>query len=399
MKKIWYIGCVLLLAFVNCIPLHANEVKDLHSKQIYVMDPDSGAVIFERAKDQRISPASMTKIMTAIVVIENTRHFDQQLMISNSDIESLEARGSSRIGLKAGEQLTIEDALYGLFMGSGGDCANALSRFTTGTRSTFVELMNRKAESIGMKNTHFTNPIGLYDENHYSTVEDMAILMQYALQNDRFLEFANCRENTIHTDQRDIIIGNYIYNFFEKYELPYDDMLAVKSGYETSVGHCLASAAEQDGRRLVVVVAGAGMEKEDYSQRDTRKLYDYYFKHTKTLSIDQTVAADIKTKGIFQQTIETDLPHEIQISVQYGDDVTYDVQASGIGLFVSSGHRVGNLLVKENEQIVANIPLRAVSSANAWDIYIALCIVLILIVAFFIVQHHRHQQLLEKGGK
>lgn len=399
MKRLSYIGCMLLLMFVNCMPLHANEVEDLHAKQIYIMDPDSGAVVFEQEGDQRISPASMTKVMTAIVVIENTRHFDQMIMVSDSDIEALEAQGSSRIGLKAGEQLSIEDALYGLLMGSGGDCANVLARSTTGTKATFVELMNRKAEALGMTNTHFTSPIGLYDEAHYSTVEDMAKLMQYALGNERFLTYANCRENTIHTDQRDILIGNYIYHFFEKYKLPYDDMLAVKSGYETTVGHCLASAAEQNGHRLIIVLAGAGMEKEDFSQRDTRKLYDYYFANINTISIDQEVKNTIKTKGIAPATIDTDLPDEIQIPYETTTkNVTYEYQANGVGFKVSSGQRIGTVLVKQNEQVIANIPLRAVSAATALDIYILLIVGACCIIAFFLVQHRRHTEILQKGG-
>lgn len=223
-----------------------------------MMDADTGAVLFEKQADRRSLIASTTKIMTAIVVLEHCDP-DCEFIIPP---EAANIEGSS-IYLKAGEALTIRDLLYGMMLHSGNDAAIALALACSGSVEEFVVLMNLKAQSLGMSNSSFENPNGLDGEAHYSTARDLAVLTAYALKNPLFREIVSTKQYRC---------GERCFTNHNKLLWSVEGAIGVKTGYTKAAGRILVSAAERNGRRLIVVTVNDGNDWLDHTG-----LYDYGF--------------------------------------------------------------------------------------------------------------------------
>lgn len=157
-----------------------------------VMDADTGAVLYAKDIDQELYPASITKIMTALLALENG-NLDDVVTFSEYAVYSIEY-GSSHLGLTEGEELTLEQCLYGILLASANEISNAVAEHIGGDVETFADMMNQRAEELGCTHTHFVNPHGLHDENHYTTAHDMALIMQEALKNPKFCEIIGTEE-------------------------------------------------------------------------------------------------------------------------------------------------------------------------------------------------------------
>ena len=168
-------------------PIILNSTdRELYSPYAILVRLRDQQVGFESRSEERISPASLTKIMTAIVAIENIADLHEPVILENKIFKDLYAANASLAGFLPGEEVPAIDLLYGTLLPSGADASVGLALKVSGSESEFVKLMNRKAEQLGMKDTHFTNVCGLYDDNHYSTVKDIAVLLEYALHNETF---------------------------------------------------------------------------------------------------------------------------------------------------------------------------------------------------------------------
>lgn len=239
-----------------------------------VMDADTGAVLYEKEADRRSLIASTTKIMTAVVVLERC-HPDDEFVIPP---EAANVEGSS-IYLRAGEVLTVRELLYGMLLHSGNDAAVALALACGGSVGEFVALMNLKAQKLGLTNTSFENPSGLDGENHYSTARDLANLTAYALKNDLFRQIVSTK--TIRCGERSFTNHNRLL-------WSTAGVIGVKTGYTKAAGRTLVSAAERNGRRLIIVTLHDGNDWLDHS-----RLYDDCFARyaeTTLVAPDETVA-------------------------------------------------------------------------------------------------------------
>ncbi len=249
-----------ILHSVVCVSYGVNT----SAKSAVLIEAESGNVIFEENAHQRLPMASTTKIMTAIVAIENC---DKNTLIEITE-EMVGAEGSS-IYLKVGEKLTLEQLLYALMLESANDAAEAIAISVGGSVEKFSELMNNKAENLNLLDTHFVNPHGLDNEAHYTTASDLAIIASYALKNDLFSQIVSTKNYVI--DETEYNAQRYLNNHNKLLRI-YDGSIGVKTGFTKRCGRCLVSAAERNGVKLVAVTLSAPNDWNDHTN-----MLDYGF--------------------------------------------------------------------------------------------------------------------------
>ncbi|MDF2671916.1 MAG: D-alanyl-D-alanine carboxypeptidase [Clostridiales bacterium] len=240
---------------------------------------DDKKVLMEKNIEKKIYPASLTKIMTAIVAIENLPDLDKKILLPADMLKSLKIRDASLAGFMADEEVPIIDLLYGVLLSSGAECCIGLSDAVAGSEENFAKLMNQKAKKLGMKSTHFTDTIGLHDPNHYTTVKDLSILLQYALKNDTFRNiFTTSRHSTEPTNRHNqgITLHSTMFKNITDSSIEGGKILGGKTGYTEQAGLCLASLARKDGKEYILVTAGAkgGHGTEQYNITDAFTVYN-----------------------------------------------------------------------------------------------------------------------------
>ncbi|MEE8886950.1 MAG: D-alanyl-D-alanine carboxypeptidase [Eubacteriales bacterium] len=249
------------------------DLTNVSSPYVIVERLSDGAVCAESSSTAQIYPASMTKIMTAIIAIENLDDLSDIYTFDGSEFDQGYANGLTTVGWMAGDTATYEDLLYGALLPSGADACYALANAVAGDESSFVELMNQKASELGMTGTNFTNCTGVQDTNHYTTCADMATLLKYALTNDEFRTvFTTSVYTTEPTDDSATGITMSSTLFMNLTDSELDNGATIeggKTGYTDEAGHCLASlASAQDGTEYIAVTAGAAGGVDDSPQVD-----------------------------------------------------------------------------------------------------------------------------------
>lgn len=246
--------CCLIFTGVGFNTLSISKVEAMSltsAKGMCVMEKDSKRVLYEKDMDTMRANASTTKIVTAITVLQNCNNLDEVITVDN---KSIGIEGTS-IYLRKGEQISVRDLLYGLMLRSGNDSAVALAYHVGGTEENFVKMMNELCVSVGTKNTHFANPHGLDNANHYTTAYDLALVTSYALSNPIFAEIVSTKQHTIEatnvSDKRYLSNKNRLLNSL-------DGCVGVKTGFTSKAGRCLVSAIERNGITLVCVVLNCG---------------------------------------------------------------------------------------------------------------------------------------------
>ena len=239
-----------------------------------LMEAQTGTVLFAKNEDQPYYPASITKILTALIVLEHCS-LDEEVTFSHDDVYNVEA-GSSTAGIDEGDVLTVRDFLYALMLASANESANALACHVSGSREAFAELMNQTAESLGCTGSHFANPSGLNDENHYTTAHDMALITRAAIQNPDFLEIDGARNYKLPPTKRNLE-GGYVANhhrmLVKNTSVYYPGAFAGKTGYTSIAGNTLVTCAEKNDMTLIAVVLNG--HQTHYS--DTKALFDFGF--------------------------------------------------------------------------------------------------------------------------
>ena len=246
----------------------------LYATSAVAVDVGSGRVLFSKEADRKIFPASTTKVMTAILALENL-DMDQVVTVSKNVMV-----GESSIYLQEGESITVRDLMYGLLLKSGNDAGVALAEAVAGSVDAFADMMNARAEELGCTNTHFTTPHGLPDPNHYTTAEDYYKVFLEAIQNETFLEIIQTPEYTIHATKPDGTVRNYSFDNGNRMlpgtedEFSYEYMIGGKTGFTNAAQSAFVSLSEKDGLQVATVVFGSTTEGKWI---DTRHLADYVF--------------------------------------------------------------------------------------------------------------------------
>ncbi len=253
-----------------------------------LMDADSGTILFEKNADQHFYPASITKILTALIIIENC-DMNDIVTFSENAVNNVESN-SSNMAASPGDQLSVRDCLYGLMLASANEAANALAEHCAGSIENFVEMMNQKAANLGCTGSHFANPSGLNDEDHYVTARDMAIITKAAIENPTFVEIDSALywthapikhypdpedpHNTVYAHHSMLKKNNSRY---------YPGAFAGKTGYTSLAGNTLVTCARQDGMTLICVI----LNGHQTHYQDTKSLFDFGFKNFRTLHVSE----------------------------------------------------------------------------------------------------------------
>ncbi len=252
---------------------------ELYSKNAYLCSADTRSVIAEKASDIKVSPASLTKIMTAIVILENSDDLDVPVTVSPGIYNKLYAEGAAMAGFLPGEVVTLRDLLYGIMLPSGAEAAAAAAEYVAGSDAKLVEMMNAKAFEMGLSNTHFENIYGFDDDKHYSNASEVAQILMYAIENETFCEIVQNESYTVAPTNKHPDGFTMKSSVFAKIgnKAPREaDILGGKTGFTYGAGLCLATYAENDGETYVAVVMGVegNHRTEQYQVDDTIYLYD-----------------------------------------------------------------------------------------------------------------------------
>lgn len=236
------------------------DITGINSSYAVLMQADSGKVIGDINGETQMYPASMTKIMTAIVAIENLKDLNQEITLTNEMVADLYAQDATQAGFQPGETVQAIDLLYGVMLPSGAECCIALADTIAGSETGFVELMNQKAEKLGLENTHFCNTTGLHADDHYSSAKDIADLLRYALKNRTFREiiespYHSTPGTNVHPDG--ITFYSTMFKNLSDTEVIDGQIMGGKTGFTSEAGCCLASFAEIDDIEYILVTAGA----------------------------------------------------------------------------------------------------------------------------------------------
>lgn len=260
--------------FLQTVTSDVNKVPDINSRHAVVYDRCSGLVLYGKKENERCKMASTTKIMTAIVVIENVENLNKQVIVSGKAAGT----GGSRLGLHKEDKISINDLLYGLLLCSGNDAAVALAEETAGSIEEFAVLMNKKAEELELTNTHFVTPHGLDEIEHYTTAYELARITDYALKNEIFAKIVRTKSYAVNID------GNYK-NLNNTNELlgALNGVYGVKTGFTNGANRCLVTSVKRGDMDIISVVLGADTKKD--RTKDSIKIIEYTFANYKMLDL------------------------------------------------------------------------------------------------------------------
>ena len=291
------------------------EEPDLISGSALVVDTVTGAVLYSKNDTEVIYPASTTKILTCLLALENCS-LDETVTFSETAVDI--PSDASNISAVAGEEMTLEDCLYGLMLPSGNECANAIAEHVAGSIEAFVEMMNEKAEELGCTNTHFANPNGLYDSDHYSTAQDMSLIAQACFSNSEFVEIVSHSSYTIAatnmSEKREITNSNKLIQSSSEY---YNStVVGGKTGYTAIGGRALVFLSESDNMNLICVF----FNSSDYYGvfEDAVDMLDYVYNNFSIVNISEAEerfsASFENAKVVLDTTASIIIPNSISLS-------------------------------------------------------------------------------------
>ncbi len=278
--KKFYMGFFLFVILICSFFTQANAVVDIptiNSGSVVLLENSTSKVLFEKDMNKKLEPASITKIMTAILAIENC-NLNDIVTVPYEAISNIPS-GYSVAPLQADEQISVDQLLRVLMVHSANDAANALAFHIDGSVSAFAERMNAKLQALGLADSHFTNPSGQHDDNHYSTAHDIAILMQYCMKNTTFKTYASLKSchlfATNKSAERDFENTNPMLNTSSSYY--YKPLVTTKTGFTSQAMFCLASFASYNNLDLICVILHA--DTSDIRFNETKNLFDYGFQN------------------------------------------------------------------------------------------------------------------------
>lgn len=435
LKNRWKKAACLILTIIFAVCLGKVDVKaadywpdapETLSPGVILMEESTGTILYEKNSDEAHYPASITKIMTTLLALENGNLSDM-VTFSDDAINNTEGSGIAR---DYGEQMTLEQCLYGVMLESANECAYAVAEHVGGTVENFVDMMNAKAKELGCTNTHFANPHGLQDENHYTTAHDMALIAQAAYQNETFRIIIGTKMYTIPPTNKhaeETVLRNHhdmlctYHNANRKYLYPY--CVGGKTGYTATANSTLVTYAEKDGMTLICVVMNTQSPNQFI---DTVNLFDYAFDNFQVLNVaendtDYSAETTVDNGNLDNIAPFVELDKEAVIvlpktaefsdtssSVEYNDS---DPEIAGSITYTYAGRNVGKADIKTTGVVVEGYAFdnesteeeeqEAVSTVQVKPIVVVLLIVAVILLGvllfflkrfydnYYIIKHNR----------
>ena len=378
MKRLITSFLLIALLVYSSTPLAFAEEKTTSveladkAKSAILIERDTGSILYEKNSNEKLPPASMTKIMTMLLIMEaiDKGNLTWEEKIRTSEYAA--SMGGSQIFLEAGEEMTTEEMLKGIAIASGNDASVAMAERIAGSEEAFVEMMNNKVKELGLKNTFFKNPTGLPAEGHYSTAHDMAMMAKELLKYEGITKYTGKYEDYLRNDSEKkfwLVNTNRLVKF-------YPGVDGVKTGFTNEAKYCLTATAEKDNMRLISVVFGAPTPKDRNAQ--ITKMLDYGFSQYKTHPMferNQVVSTAKVSKGS-KKEIELVTSEPISVLTKKGeniDDVVKEVVINEkINAPVKKGDNLGTLILKKNDKVLSESPLIAkedIDSASWWKLF------------------------------
>ena len=358
MKRVWIV--VVLGLLLSAVPVRAQAVElDVGGKSALLMDVATGTILYESNAHEQLAPASVTKVMTMLLIMEaiDAGKIGWEDMVTAS--EAAAAKGGSQIYLKVGETMSVSDMLKSIAVSSANDCACAMAEHLAGSESAFVDMMNAKAQELGMNDTHFVNCTGLDDGaeavNHKTSAHDIAVMSRELLKNHPDIKkFTTIWMDTVRNGTFGLSNTNKLIRF-------YSGATGLKTGFTSSAGYCLSATAERDGMELIAVVMGCTTSQERTAA--CKSMLDYGFANFALVSPDlaeQVTAVPVKLGKA--QTINAVLGADTQMLVDKGQksSITTEVTLEeSVTAPVSQGQRLGTLTIRTGDQVLQEVPLVA----------------------------------------
>ena len=356
-RRAWLliVCCLLLTVLPQRVQGAALEVA---GKSAVLMDTETGTVIYESNAHEPLAPASVTKVMTMLLVMEaidsGRIHWDDTVTAS----ETAAAKGGSQIYLKVGETMTVSDMVKSIAVSSANDCACAMAEHLAGSEAGFVEQMNQRAEELGMKDTHFVNCTGLDDApeaaQHKTSAHDIALMSRQLLKNHPDIKkFTTIWMDTVRDGTFGLANTNKMVRF-------YNGCTGLKTGFTSGAGYCLSAAAERDGMELIAVVMGSTTSQERFAA--CKSMLDYGFAnfalYTPALQEDVSVPVTLGKSKTVRATPGADGAMLVE-KPQLPSVTTEIMLEESVTAPVSRGQRLGMLTVKAGEQVLSQLPLVA----------------------------------------
>lgn len=356
---------------------------DFSAKYVILYNMNDNELLFEQNSNEKTNIASLTKIMTALVALNEIDNLDSTVTITSNDF--LGTEGYSKAGFNIGDVVTYKDLLYGVLLPSGAEAVNALVNNTLGY-DKFIAKMNEMAKNIGLENTSFSNPIGKDDENNYSTASDVATLLKYALENATFKEIFETKE---YVTTNGVKLECTLY--------PYKNLLDInlidgsKSGFTKGAGRCLASITNLNGVNYLLVVINSNVNDSKSAVFDSINIYSYYdenYSYQEIINNEMIIKSiPVKFANIEQYDIKVNENVEMFLENGTVDNLTYEYEGlQNLDYKVKKGDKLGTVFIYNQEDLLYKTDIYLKQDINYYYPYIYLiCIfVLFLIILFFI---------------
>lgn len=360
----------ILLLILCLIPLNVFAIAD-SAKSNILIDYNTGTIITENNSDEELPMASMTKMMTLLIIMERIDSSKIKLTDMVPISENASSMGGSQIYLEAGTRMSLDTLLRAICIASANDATVAVAEYIAGSTSEFVKLMNEKANTLGLKHTNFKNVHGLDDEGHYSSAHDMAFIARELLRHELILKYSSIYEDYIkHPDGTNtwIVNTNKLINY-------YDGLDGLKTGFTKNSGYCITATAKRGNMRLISVVMGE--ENNSIRNQDTMELLNYGFANYKmeTIIPSKNNIGSINIAFGKKDKVDLKLTSDVEdlVNINEENDYTYEIIKDEIKAPVYVGDTVGKLIVYANDTKINEIDLtvkESVLKANIFDLYL-----------------------------
>lgn len=409
MKKRFFIIITLIITLFSLYTLSFADTTEndfqIYSSGSVLIDAKTGKILLQKDMNKKLYPASTTKILTAILAIENL-NLDSKLTASRSAVMAIPS-GYSNAGIKAGESLSVSDLLEMFLIHSANEVGYIFAEEISGNIDNFANLMNKKASELGCTNTHFTNPSGIHDVNHYSTAYDMALIAKYCMQNETFRNIVNkksCKFSAtdLYPEERYFKNTNSLLDSSNRYY--YEYAIGIKTGFTTQAKNCLIAGAKKDGIELIAVMLGAEATENGQSGRyvDAKNLFDYGFENYKIMDFLKkgSQIKNIEVKNATKETKKLNLIAKSSLSATFQTNFDISTLVPTIEIFeninapIAKDTVLGKVsynidgIVYESDLIAENDVIKS----NLLEIIFQVILAIIVLILIVVILSHKNNK-------
>ncbi len=370
MGKRW-LGLLLAIGIFLCsVPVARAEGLEIAAPSAVLMDAATGTVLFEKNSREKLAPASVTKVMTLLLVMEaldSGRISWEDSVIAS---ETAAAKGGSQVYLEPGEQMSMDEMLKSVVVSSANDCATALAEHVAGSEAAFVEMMNKRASELGMADSHFVNCTGLDDEpnaaEHLTSAYDIALMSRELLRHEKIRDYTTIWMDTVRNGQFGLSNTNKLVRFYE-------GTTGLKTGYTSAAGHCLSASAKRDGLELIAVVLHCQSSSDRFES--AKAMLNYGFANFALVSATppealSPVQVRLGRESLLTPELQSAAPILISKADQAKITKTVSLEAS-VPAPVTAGQQLGKMTISAGERVLAEIPIIApqgVEKLSLWEL-------------------------------